>query len=452
MRNKKVVYFLLLVISVIAINVSVVRAEGLFTREWGITNARDSFSSGIISTSKGTLVLGMTDSFEADLTLYNLKGEKLYSKKASDIKKYVAGYEKDGYFYIIGLTNGRGLVVIDKYSEKLKLEDSIETGYDAYDNSTFSVNIKDNILYLLNNHEDFIKNGEKAGYILSFNMNKASEVKVVDGEDFDEMYPIMDQNWNTWGFDFFQENVLALYNNDSLKYRLVYNDNYYNLKAKEYYVDATVLGGYVLGLVSGEACWDGPEGSSPRANSEVAEMEQFNCAYVDVYDSSMNFIERIDVSNGDTNLTYVPKNIKAVSSHQFVVTAGAGDVNERDHELYVAQYTLPYNVETKTDGHGTIKVSVKKALSGTVVTFTITPEKGYVLDVVKVTDEYGKVVYFKDYTFTMPSADVLVEAKFIKEVKNPETSSRGVILFASFITLGGILLLTKYIIDVKRYQ
>ena len=78
------------------------------------------------------------------------------------------------------------------------------------------------------------------------------------------------------------------------------------------------------------------------------------------------------------------------------------------------------------------------------VTFTIVPEKGYVLSSVKVTDANGNVITFTDYTFTMPDANVLIEATF---VTNPNTSS-----FISYlvIVLGGIAFITTYLLIQKK--
>ena len=78
------------------------------------------------------------------------------------------------------------------------------------------------------------------------------------------------------------------------------------------------------------------------------------------------------------------------------------------------------------------------------VTFTIVPEKGYVLSSVKVTDSNGNDIVFTDYTFTMPDANVLIEATF---VTNPNTSS-----FISYlvIVLGGIAFITTYLLIQKK--
>jgi len=81
-------------------------------------------------------------------------------------------------------------------------------------------------------------------------------------------------------------------------------------------------------------------------------------------------------------------------------------------------YYLPLNIETKVNGNGNVRV-MKMSRRGANVTFEITPEPGYVLDSVKVTDANGRVLMFRNYTFTMPSADVTIEANFLP--KNPKT-------------------------------
>ena len=78
-----------------------------------------------------------------------------------------------------------------------------------------------------------------------------------------------------------------------------------------------------------------------------------------------------------------------------------------------------YDIETKVQGKGEIK-AVSSSEPGEGVKFEVTPQKGYVLSVVKVTDANGNVITFTDYTFTMPSSNVLIEAVFVPI--NPNTT------------------------------
>lgn len=96
-----------------------------------------------------------------------------------------------------------------------------------------------------------------------------------------------------------------------------------------------------------------------------------------------------------------------------------------------------YNVKTKTDGNGTIESTHIEAEEGETIKFTITPNEGYVLGKVKVTDEKGNTIVFTDNTFTMPNMNVLIEATF--EPYNPETSDIAIILCIAIISVGFIL-------------
>ena len=109
-------------------------------------------------------------------------------------------------------------------------------------------------------------------------------------------------------------------------------------------------------------------------------------------------------------------------------------------------YYLYHLIEPKiTEGKGTIEVA-SKGKAGDPVTFVVTPEEGYTLGVIKVTTADGEVLTFTNYTFTMPSADVTIEATFIKEddgeiadeKENPKTADIAIatIALAAATTLG----------------
>lgn len=77
--------------------------------------------------------------------------------------------------------------------------------------------------------------------------------------------------------------------------------------------------------------------------------------------------------------------------------------------------TYPVTVEDAS--HGTVKTDRTRASSGTAVTITVTPDSGYELDALTVTDSRGNELTLTDkgngrYTFKMPSGKVTVEAVF----------------------------------------
>ena len=112
--------------------------------------------------------------------------------------------------------------------------------------------------------------------------------------------------------------------------------------------------------------------------------------------------------------------------------------------MYLALFEYNHLIETKTDGHGTVKAEKESAKEGEVIKITVIPDEGYTLGVIKVTDGNGKVVYFTDYSFTMPNTNVLKEATFVKEKENPETKDVAIsLLFIVFILSTGIVLYNK---------
>jgi hypothetical protein len=108
----------------------------------------------------------------------------------------------------------------------------------------------------------------------------------------------------------------------------------------------------------------------------------------------------------------------------------------------IAAKDIVYKIDTKTDGNGTVKADYVEAQGGTVVKFTVTSKEGFKLKEVKVTDANGNVVVFKDYTFTMPNANVTIEAIF--EPENPNTIDIILITFATLLISGTTLTYINY--------
>ena len=93
---------------------------------------------------------------------------------------------------------------------------------------------------------------------------------------------------------------------------------------------------------------------------------------------------------------------------------------------------IGYNIKTKTDNNGSIKVS-EYALESESIIFEIVPNDGYSISKLVITDSKGnKIEYDKNYKFVMPASDVLIEVEFSDAV-NPNTST-------SFIQLGVVFI------------
>ncbi len=89
--------------------------------------------------------------------------------------------------------------------------------------------------------------------------------------------------------------------------------------------------------------------------------------------------------------------------------------------------TPTYAVTLPTDvANGKLSVSPKNAAKGATVTLTVTPDEGYQLDTLTVTDKDGKAVELTkksdtQYTFKMPASKVSVQASFAPVETPPAT-------------------------------
>ena len=107
--------------------------------------------------------------------------------------------------------------------------------------------------------------------------------------------------------------------------------------------------------------------------------------------------------------------------------------------------------------NGTVKANRKSASKGQKVTLTVTPDDGYVLKSLTVTNSKGKEVKVTEkngkYYFEMPSTKVSIDAEFVKasvasvEKTNPETGAGDVanvsVAFAVCSVMCGAVLVSK---------
>lgn len=85
--------------------------------------------------------------------------------------------------------------------------------------------------------------------------------------------------------------------------------------------------------------------------------------------------------------------------------------------------SYPITTPDKTQ-NGSVTVSPTSAKRGSVVTITVTPDAGYVLDKLTVTDKDGKDVALTkksdtEYTFVMPAGKVEITPSFVKQAEEP---------------------------------
>ena len=132
----------------------------------------------------------------------------------------------------------------------------------------------------------------------------------------------------------------------------------------------------------------------------------------------------------DTNeKTFAKENIVAGANTTVKVT---GDASPYTYEF---TYTKPssggsssgkttYKVTTSAVNNGGVNASPSNAEKGATITITLSPDKGYKLDKLTVTDGSGKTVSTVKksdtvYTFTMPASAVKVGVSYVKATETP---------------------------------
>ena len=93
--------------------------------------------------------------------------------------------------------------------------------------------------------------------------------------------------------------------------------------------------------------------------------------------------------------------------------------NVTENVTFYAIWENVYTVAVESDGNGTVSASASAAAGGDKITLTVTPDKGYRLKTLTVTDGSGKEIELKKiggdedkYAFEMPASDVTVNASF----------------------------------------
>lgn len=145
------------------------------------------------------------------------------------------------------------------------------------------------------------------------------------------------------------------------------------------------------------------------------------------------------VQNKDLDLTFnTTKSVKVKNDTGVAITVKFNGMNEdvAKDATKTFSYTKPsssggsssgkttYKVTTSAVNNGGVNASPSSAEKGAVITITLSPDKGYKLDKLTVTDGSGKTVSTVKksdtvYTFTMPASAVKVGVSYVKATETP---------------------------------
>jgi hypothetical protein len=149
--------------------------------------------------------------------------------------------------------------------------------------------------------------------------------------------------------------------------------------------------------------------------------------------SAVSSDEKVAAVSVDTENKTITATILKAGKATITVSAAEGTnytaAEEQKYDLMVKQYVVPsydddeptYSITVNEAEHGTVTSNRRYAERGDRVTLTVTPDKGWTLETLTVTDQNGKEIDLdivesgEKYTFKMPSMKVTVTATFMED-------------------------------------
>ena len=135
------------------------------------------------------------------------------------------------------------------------------------------------------------------------------------------------------------------------------------------------------------------------------------------------------------NVTFdLPENI-AETDHVYIL---AEDTHDGDTDKYLTDYASEpveiirntyYQISVNNASNGTVTPDMKTAIEGETVTLNVTPDEGYKLKSLTVTDASENEIVVKSNRFTMPAENVTVNAEFTElDESKPEFYGHSLVL------------------------
>ena len=348
---------------------------------------------------------------------YSLDGDLITTTKVeTDVYLYSLNITlgKDGY-YISSDYNQNYILKLDKNLNKIN--EYIFNDYINYDEYTYCITENDEVIVIQNKDDYQTKVITKLDSNLNFISQEEKTGTTID--DFNIYYTLKEipDGYITIGRNYNGSTIAKLDKNFNEEWMTSYDDT------TPYFTDVEVVSdGYiVIGYHD-----TGNNSSTPILIK---------------YDSSGNVMYNInyttDAFSNDRN-SYPFEKIIVLSDDDFIVysNVGVAHYTEYNGSITVRYGYNEYKITTNIIGKGTLNPSLETSVAGNKITYTATPDTGYILKNITVTTASGEVIKTTDNSFIMPDEDVTIEAEFVKEITtNPNTGN-------IIMIITGILLIT----------
>lgn len=155
-----------------------------------------------------------------------------------------------------------------------------------------------------------------------------------------------------------------------------------------------------------------------KVDEAVAKADALNEADYTDFSAVKAALEAVDRTKNITQQAEVDAMAQAIEDAVSGLTRKSTG-SDRDDSSSTPSY--PVTSPSQAD-NGSVSVSPKNAIQGSTVTVKVTPDSGYVVDEVTVTDNRGNEVKLTQtgagkYTFTMPAGAVTVKPTFVRETE-----------------------------------
>lgn len=346
-----------------------------------------------------------------------------YDKEYIAIDRSASIYKLDNNFNIVKQINNPEKINIINDKSELKIANNMIYYIDKFNYNIFSTDYSLND-YKYNNVEDksleeilhivpFISETDKMYFKYILNQNEENEL--TDLLKIENKYYLTGYNNDNSFIKIIDDNLNVLWedNSKSLKHLklTMYNDYLFILSSKT--IDNKVQ--YVINI--------------------------YNSSYKQIKTEELNLDDKtIPISLINTDNGMIVKSI--IYNDIDNLNLFIDDIYD---EIYINKYNINiYNIRTIVKGEGAVDVK-SSAIPGDIVSFSLIPADGYILDKLSIKDSNGNSLPVSDYTFIMPSSDVTITAHFTP--KNPNTTDN-----ISYIIFGFILSLDILVFTIYQYK